>query len=134
MKTAKEMLYAKCEEKKGCFLSGQVAWIVEAMEEYKNQFAPKKERSRTYWQNKYYFSVIEVIADYIGETKERTHEIFKAMFLTRDVVNEKTDKIFQVVKSTTDLSIEDFSKYIKQVKTFAETELLLTISEPKEIL
>lgn len=32
--TAKEILYKKCEEKGGCFLSGQVGWIVEAMEEY----------------------------------------------------------------------------------------------------
>lgn len=32
--TAKEILYKKCEEKDGCFLSGQVGWIVEAMEEY----------------------------------------------------------------------------------------------------
>ena len=31
--TAKEILYAKAAEKDDCFLTGQIGWIVEAMEE-----------------------------------------------------------------------------------------------------
>lgn len=44
MKTAKEILYQKATDNKDGFLTGQVKWILEAMEEYKNQFT-KHERS-----------------------------------------------------------------------------------------
>ena len=39
MKTAREILHDKASDKEGCFLSGQVGWIVEAMEEYAKEYA-----------------------------------------------------------------------------------------------
>lgn len=43
----KAILYRKCQSKDGCFLSGQVGWIVEAMEEA----AKKKSIAFARWLN-----------------------------------------------------------------------------------
>lgn len=41
MKSAKEILMEKATKNNDGFLSGQPRWIIEAMEEYANQFKPR---------------------------------------------------------------------------------------------
>jgi len=42
MKSARDILHSKCSEKNDTFLTGQVGWITEAMEEYAEQIAREK--------------------------------------------------------------------------------------------
>ncbi len=79
-----------------------------------------KKLKRTTAQNNYYWGVyLPLIASETGETDvDRLHELFKGMFLTKEVVEVLGHKV-RIKGSTTGLSISDFCHYIQRIE--AET-------------
>lgn len=91
---------------------------------------PVKGRSSN--QNKYYWGVImTMIAAETGHTTEEIHEYCKAKFLPRiflKIGNEEQE----LTKSTTTLSTMDMEDYHERIRSFAATELNITIPLPNE--
>lgn len=83
METAKEILYRKAEEKQGCFLSAQVSWITEAMEEYAN-FKQEKEVSVYSAISKHNkcLEILQAIMEFEKRKKRKmeTVDSYKSMF------------------------------------------------------
>lgn len=66
MKTAKEILMDKATKNNGSFLSGQVKWIVEAMEEYAIEYNLSKKTR----QSKYDIDIELVFKSVLAEVKK----------------------------------------------------------------
>ncbi len=71
MKTAKEILHEKATENNDGFLSGQVKWIIEAMEEYAELVS---ETNDSIWKREYDLAVKE-ISDLQKQLKDAEQEI-----------------------------------------------------------
>lgn len=71
---------------------------------------------RTNQQNRYYWSMIlPMVAQETGEDDvEKLHEYFKSKYLTTGIHVVLGERV-RMTKSTTELSVEEFSKYIKQI-------------------
>lgn len=92
---------------------------------------PTKNRSGN--QNKYYWGVVlTMIAAETGHTTEEIHEYLKDMLLPKVYVSIN-GKERQLAKSTTSLDTFFFEQYLDQVRSFAATELNMTIPMPNEI-
>jgi hypothetical protein len=76
METAKEILLRVAEEKQGYFLSAQVSWITEAMEEYAN-FKDEKEVSVYSAVNKHNkcLELLEAILSFEKRKKDRLKNV-----------------------------------------------------------
>ena len=76
-------------------------------------------RPRSNQQNAWYWGVVlPLIADATGHTCEELHEIFKRMFLPKQVVmfNEVE---YELPGSTTILNTAEFTEYVERVRTEA---------------
>lgn len=79
---------------------------------------------RTDAQNRFYWPVyVQPFADWLKEqdetaTEETAHEILKARFLQRSVVNETTGEVLHYVGSTAELNIDEFSEYLEKCAKF----------------
>lgn len=93
----------------------------------------QRRKIRSLSQNKYYFGVVvKVIGEYLGETKERVHDMLASLYL-RDVVDLKNGNSELTVKSTASLDSAEFEQYIKNVRTWAQDELNVYVPEPNEV-
>jgi DNA polymerase III delta prime subunit len=81
--------------------------------------------------NAYYWGVVvKLIAQYIGEAKDDTHEILKGMFLKR---KKKIDELWiSYTESTTKLTTEEMVEYISNIKQWAAEYLNVNIPDPIE--
>lgn len=87
--------------------------------------------NRSNKQNSYLWGVVyKLISDEIGHTPEECHEIFKAKFLPRYMV-EVADIKETITMSTTCLDIVEFKEYIDKVVRFASEKLSIVIPDPK---
>lgn len=77
---------------------------------------------RTENQNRYYFGVyLPLIAEETGEQNiDRLHELFKSMFLTKEIV-KVLGKDVRMKRSTTDLTVSEFIEYIMAIEN--ETQI-----------
>lgn len=70
--------------------------------------------NRTLEQNKYYWELLSIVADEIGESKEDLHDCFKFQLLSEQ--KEIGHEVYLVTKSTTKLTKEKFIEYIDNCK------------------
>lgn len=94
----------------------------------------RKQHLRTMPQNRYYHGVVvEMVAGYIGESREETHALLKEKFLPRRKVELLDGQFLEMPPTTRLLSTEEFSAYIEQIKVWAASFLGLSIPESNEV-
>lgn len=87
---------------------------------------------RSLRQNAYYWGVVlPVIAKDTGHTTEELHEIYKRMFLPRQVLRYK-DREYPIPGSTTEQDSPEFSEYIERIRAEAAT-LGIVVPNPNEV-
>lgn len=101
-----------------------------------NPSKPKSGRSNN--QNRYYWGVsIKLVSDFLGYTENETHEVLKALFLTREVriKNKKIDtfKTVNITRSTTELNTAEFEEFLTKIREWASIELGVYIPTPNEV-
>lgn len=110
--------------------------LVDALSELKGEYVvtvKRRRKIRSLSQNKYYWGVVvKVIGEYLGETKERVHDMLAALYL-RDTIDLKNGNTELTVKSTAKLTTDEFEVYLKQVRQWAQEELSCVIPEPNEV-
>jgi hypothetical protein len=81
---------------------------------------------RTNQQNKYYWStVVQMIADETGMSKDHTHDALRQKFLT-----VPGDGPLRVIRSTTELTTVEMMKYVDECVLFAAEFLQIVIPQP----
>lgn len=91
---------------------------------------PKKKR-RTLPQNALYWKWISIIADDVGEDKDRIHEAYKAMFLPPRLVALGGTTV--PVYDSHDMPVGEFSDYCEKVYAHATQELGILLPLPEEM-
>jgi DNA-directed RNA polymerase beta' subunit len=89
--------------------------------EYLIQISDYKE-NRSINQNKYYWKLIEFIANEIGYESEELHEVFKYKYLQK-TIEDKNGNLVKGLGSTSKLNINEFSAYIEKIKNYVENNL-----------
>ena len=82
---------------------------------------------RTIDQNKFYWKLLEIIANEIGYEPEEMHEVYKYKFLQK-TFTDSNGNLIRGVSSTTKLNVKEFTEYIDKIRRHAET---LNISMPE---
>ena len=82
--------------------------------------------SRTTDQNRFYWAILNDIADQTGNTSDELHETFRAMFLTDRGVTPPR------IRSTTELDVREFITYIDQILAYIGTEMGITVRHTRE--
>ena len=81
---------------------------------------------RTNEQNRFYWAILNEIADQTGNSSEDLHETFRAMFLTdRGAIPPR-------IRSTTELDVREFITYIDQILAYIGTEMGITVRQTRE--
>lgn len=95
----------------------------------------RRYKTRSLDQNAYYWGVVvALIADYIGETPDETHEILKSMFLREKHRKTVEGKIIEYVtiQSTASLKTIAYEDYLRRIREWASAFLSLYIPLPNE--
>lgn len=101
---------------------GRKAWLIIA----------GRRNVRSINQNAYYWGVIiDMIGKYLGYFPDEMHEVLKRKFLPAKVVNLKDEEII-IPESTSRLDSGEFENYLESIRTWAATDLNLTIPVPNE--
>lgn len=82
--------------------------------------------SRTNEQNRFYWAILNDIADQTGNTSDDLHETFRAMFLTDRGATPPR------IRSTTELDVREFITYIDQILAYVGTEMGITVRQTRE--
>ena len=114
----------------------------------------KKNRSAE--QNKYYWKILSIIAEYTGSTKENLHDIFKEKFLIDIYKRTKDDYVemmgilkkmrqnnwkrasdilkIKIVEmtSTSDANIKEMAEYLTSIIRYSEEELNCMLPRPED--
>lgn len=83
-------------------------------------------KERTNEQSRFYWAVLNEIAESTGNSNEDLHQTFRAMFL-QDRASTPVR-----IKSTTELSVLEFSRYIDNIVIYAAEQLGITIGLSRE--
>ena len=81
---------------------------------------------RTNEQNRFYWAILNEIADQTGNSSDDLHETFRAMFLTDRGVTPPR------IRSTTELDVREFITYIDQILAYIGTEMGITVRQTRE--
>lgn len=82
--------------------------------------------SRTTEQNRFYWAILNEIADQTGNSSDDLHETFRAMFLTdRGAIPPR-------IRSTTELDVREFITYIDKILAYVGTEMGITVRQTRE--
>ena len=76
---------------------------------------------RSLSHNKYYWLILKAIGIHTGERDDRLHMLFKSMF-NYEEFELPNGEIRRIPATTSDLDDSEFSKYVNQVKEFAQNE------------
>ena len=94
----------------------------------------RQQHLRTMSQSRYYWGVVaRDIADYIGESRETTHEYLKALHLPKRSVELLDGNKLEMPGTTTTLTVEEFSAYVERCRVWAAQFLGLSIPSPGEV-
>lgn len=85
--------------------------------------------TRSTQQNKYYWSILDVVSNETGDTREALHEYFKERF-NSTTIHVLGDEV-KVIKSTASLTTIGFKTYISKIVMFSSAELGIIITEPR---
>ena len=78
-------------------------------------------------QNRYYWKLLEIIANEIGYEPEEMHEVYKFKFLKK-TIQDTNGNLIKGVGSTRKLKVNEFTDYLNNIKKHA-SELNITIPE-----
>ena len=92
----------------------------------------RKKKHRSVQQNRYYWLIVTMMAEYTGFTKDEMHLVLKSRFLKAEKVNVETGAVFEYVKSSAGLSTVEAEEYYDQVRQFASEEFGINIPLPNE--
>ena len=98
----------------------------------------KKKRKRSLHQNNFYWGVVIPIVKQglidVGYrvTIDDTHELIKAKFIKKELVNENTGEILPSIGSTTELTTTEFMDLIAEIQQWAAEYLNVEIPDPNE--
>lgn len=92
----------------------------------------KHKKYRSIYQNRYYWMIITMIGNDIGNTKDEMHDILKFKFLKAEKVDENTGEIFPYIRDSSDLSTVEFEDYLSEIRKFAAEYLHMNIPLPNE--
>lgn len=94
----------------------------------------RRQHLRTMPQNRYYWAcVVEMVAGYIGESRDDTHELLKQRFLPPRRIELLDGQFLEVPPTTRTLNVEQFTQYIEQIKVWAAQFLGLSIPDAGEV-
>lgn len=85
---------------------------------------------RSIAQNKFYWKLIEIIANEIGYEVEEMHDVFKYKFLQK-TFEDNNGNLVRGIGSTRKLNVTEFKKYIDKIINYSEQELEINL--PKNI-
>lgn len=94
----------------------------------------KAEKIRSLPQNKLYWKIVTIAADYCGLTKMEMHETFKSEYLVEiRVADNRGRKIFlRVPRSTTELTTKEFKDYLDDIYRWA-AEFNIILPDPDQL-
>ena len=104
---------------------------------YTVAFKPRKYRSLN--QNAYYWGImVPMVKDGLREqgydevkSSNDAHEVLKALFRKREIVNKETGQLITVIPgSTTDMSTSEFKIYMEEIGKWAAEFLGINIPPP----
>lgn len=84
------------------------------------------EEQRTSAQNKFYWELLNDIADQTGNDAEDLHEHFRARFL------QDHTRTPARIMSTTELDVRQFVTYLDKIMSFVCAEMGLSVKTPRE--
>lgn len=118
-------------------LSDPVAWRAAVSRHRGRQVwvtVVRQQHNRTMPQNRYYFGVVvDLIAGYIGEGRDETHELLKAKFLPARDVELLDGQRLTMPPSTRNLTVEEFTAYIERVRVWSAQFLGLSIPDANQV-
>jgi hypothetical protein len=91
---------------------------------------------RTDRQNRYYWPCfVQPFAEFLNEQGEQiddeaAHELIKAKFLRKSIINKKTGEIMEYVGSTTKLNTREFNEFLDQVAYWLADMFGIIVPEP----
>jgi hypothetical protein len=91
---------------------------------------------RTDRQNRYYWPCfVQPLAEFLREQgdlteDEEAHELIKAKFLRKTIVNKKTGEVMEYVGSTTDLTTKEFNEYLNRVAFWLADMFGIVVPDP----
>lgn len=91
-----------------------------------------RRNTRSLNQNAYYWGVIiDMISKYLGYFPDEMHEILKRKFLPSRSIQLKDEEII-IPESTSRLDSVQFEDYLEAIRTWAATDLNMSIPLPNE--
>ncbi|MDP7337679.1 MAG: hypothetical protein QGI10_00125 [Vicinamibacterales bacterium] len=94
----------------------------------------RKRAHRSLAANRYYWFVVNLIAESTGQGADELHEFFKKRYLSTItmVVNRTTGQVFEEVVpgSSRVLYVAEFYDFVEKVRLFASTDLGLLTPDP----
>src|SRR5574343_920409 len=80
----------------------------------------RQQHLRSMSQSRYYWGVVcRDVADYVGESREDTHQLLKAMHLPKRTVELLEGQKLEMPGTTTTLTVEEMSEYIERCRVWA---------------
>jgi len=90
--------------------------------------------AHTISQQRYYFGVVvALVAEYIGESREDTHELLKAEHLPKREIELLDERRLTMPPSTRSLTIEQYTEYIERCRRWAAQFLGLSIPDASQV-
>ena len=127
----------KVNSKGELVLSDPVAWRAAVAKHQGREVwvtVRRQTHQRTMPQNRYYWSVVvSMIAGYIGESREQTHEYLKQMHLPKRDVELLDGRHLEMPPTTTTLDVEGMTEYIERCIRWAASFLGLVIPDAKQV-
>jgi len=97
-----------------------------------NVYILSHDEKRTLSQNRYYWTLMQILSDELGEHRTYYHKFFKAMFMPREEITVKG--FTQIAEgSTTDFTTGEMTEYVENIILFAETRLGIIMPRPGEV-
>ena len=93
----------------------------------------RQQHARTLPQNRYYWLLVQEIADFIGESRDATHDLMKDQFLPKRDVELIEGQRLTMPPTTRTLTVEQFTAYIEQIKVWSAQFLGLPLPEAGQV-
>jgi len=89
-------------------------------------------KTRSNLQNRYYWFIIQMIADELGYHRDTVHNYMKTMFLGFEEYDMPDGKKFVETRSTRDETTVSFEEYLIRIRRWASDFLSMYIPLPNE--
>jgi len=94
----------------------------------------RKQAAHTMSQQRYYFGVVvALVSEYIGETREDTHELLKQEHLPKRQIELLDERMLTMPPSTRGLTVEQYTEYIERCRVWSAQFLGLSIPDANQV-